>query len=94
MTKKEVLVDEIALLIGLPTPNMSHGSREPRVLFTEALVRLGLSESGLNTKQDIAEYIVTISGLSWTPSCWSRGGTVTLEGLTQLKNAIQLLLNN
>ena len=92
MTTKEDIIAEIALLIELPMPNMSHGSREPQVLFTETLFRLGLSGVGLTTKHDIAEYVITISGLSWTPSCWSRGGTITMEGLLQLKKAVQLLL--
>jgi hypothetical protein len=93
MTKKETLVSEIAILLELPMPNMSHGSREPQVLFSEALTRLGLKENGLISKQEIAEFVVIISGNSWTPSCWSRGGTITLEGLVKFRNALKLLLN-
>ncbi len=92
-SKKEELVGEIAILLGFPKPNMSNGSREPKTLFSEALVRLGISEKELSTKILICEHIATIAGLTWTPDCWSRGGTVTYKGLEVFRDAISILLD-
>lgn len=86
--QKADLVIEIAYAIGVAPPTMSTGSTEPRVLFDLVNDALGLGlQSGL-TKPEMARAIVEAAGHSWGPSCESRGGTVTYDGLAAVRTAV------
>ncbi|WP_251149777.1 hypothetical protein [Cellulosimicrobium sp. Marseille-Q4280] len=88
--KKEEIVRDIALAIGVDAPTMSSGSTEPRRIFELVDERLGLGLEA-RTKHDLARAIVEIAGGTWSSSYTSRGSTVTREGLAAVLTAVQRL---
>jgi len=86
------IVNRIANLLYVPPPHMSTGSTEPREIFDLTVESLGLEPGERLTKPELARFIAESAGLVWGPSCESRGGTVTLEGLRQVEQAVRLLL--
>ncbi|MDO8150198.1 hypothetical protein [Isoptericola sp. b408] len=88
--KKEQIVAEIALAIGVDAPPMSSGSTEPRAIFDLVNDRLGLGLEG-TTKQGLARGIVEIVGGTWTTAYESRGATVTKDGLLAVRDAVRTL---
>lgn len=68
---------------------MSTGSTEPKTIFLLVNEALGLGLSPRKTKPELAKAIVEASGEVWGPSCESRGGTVTLEGLQAVRQAVR-----
>ena len=91
MTKEE-LNSRIAVLIKINPPPMSTGSTESKRLFKAINEQLGLGLSESLTKPDMARAICEISGITWDPSCESRGSTVTKEGLRRVEQAVILLV--
>jgi hypothetical protein len=85
------VVRDIAQMIGIEAPHMSTGSTEPRALFDAVNTVLGLGLPTRLTKPEIAQAIVEAAGYSWGPTCESRGGTVTLTGLAEVRRAVALL---
>jgi len=94
---KESEITAIANLVGIPDPGLGVGSSVPKALFDGVCNRLGLDSSGTMPQQ--AQRIVTAANLRYrsdffdsrgTPSLG--GSTVTLEGLQQIKRAVQILL--
>ena len=95
---KESEITAIANLIGIPDPGLGVGSSVPKALFDGVCRRLGLDASGTMPQQ--AQRIVTAANLPYradffdsrgTPS--HGGSTVTLEGLQQIKTAVQILID-
>jgi hypothetical protein len=93
ITKKAV-VDDIARLIGVNLPHFSTGSTEPRTIFDQINQELGLGINQRHTKPEMAREIVLAAGFHWNPSMESSGGTVTLEGLLSVREAVELLVKN
>lgn len=85
------VVADIANYIGIEVPHMSTGSTEPRALFDAVNVELGLGLPGNLTKPEIARAIVEAAGFGWSAKNESTGGTVTLSGLTAVRDAVALL---
>lgn len=90
-------ITAIARLVGVPDPGLGVGSSVPKALFDAICGRLGLDGSGTMPQQ--AQRIVTAAGLPYrsdffdsrlTPS--SGGSTVTLDGLQQIRTAVERLL--
>ena len=90
-------ITAIANLVGIRDPGLGVGSSVPKVLFDGICQRLALNASGTMPQQ--AQRIVTAANLAYradffdsrgTPSLG--GSTVTLEGLQQIKKAVQILL--
>lgn len=86
----------IAALVGIPNPGINVGGSVPKVLFNGVCNRLGLDASGTMPEQ--AQRIVTAANLRYrsdffdsrgTPSLG--GSTVTLQGLQQIRVAIERL---
>ncbi|WP_402376747.1 hypothetical protein [Isoptericola rhizosphaerae] len=88
--KKEQIVEEIALAIGVEAPAMSSGSTEPRVIFDLVNDRLGLGLES-RTKQGLARGIVEVVGGTWSTTYESRGATVTKDGLLAVRDAVRTL---
>ncbi|MFE7223415.1 hypothetical protein ACFU7D_01400 [Nocardioides sp. NPDC057577] len=95
---KESEITAIARLVGIPDPGLGVGSSVPKALFDGVCHRLRIDASGTMPQQ--AQRIVTAANLRYRSDFFdsrgtpSRGGsTVTLEGLQQLKTAVQILLN-
>jgi hypothetical protein len=94
---KQDLIAQIAYEVGVCAPRMSTGSTEPREIFDVVDHAFGLriaedfrrAFGGSPTKTDMARLIVASAGLLWTPTCESRGGTVTREGLLQVLRAVR-----
>lgn len=92
-SKQEVLTD-IARLIGMPQRQVATGSTEPRDAFVDVLRALG---SELD-KPSLAQFIALGGGQSWDETCDSRGsasgggGTVTVQGLRRVRDAVKHLL--
>ncbi len=86
---KQDIVSEIADALGREAPKMSTGSTEPRAIFDMVNDELGLGLSAGLTKPEIARAIVESTGEVWTPDCESRGGTVTLSGLSAVREAVR-----
>ena len=64
---------------------MSTGSTEPKEILVAVDDAFGLSLScDQMTKPELAAKIVESAGFPWTPSCESRGGTITREGLSMV----------
>jgi hypothetical protein len=97
-TKQEIL-DEIAYLVGAPIRDTSRGSTESKESLLDAAERLGVSVNPDLSKPEIAEAIARAAGIEWDVRCDSRrtpsggGGTVTLEGLTRVRDATLRLLS-
>lgn len=95
---KESEITAIANLVGIPDPGLGVGSSVPKALFTGVCNRFRIDASGNMPQQ--AQRIVTAAGLPYRSDFFdsrgtaSQGGsTVTLEGLRQIKRAVQILLN-
>jgi hypothetical protein len=95
---KESLIAEIAKLVNIPDPGLGRGSSVPKALFDGVCRRLDLDVAGTMPQQ--AQRIVTAADLPYradffdsrgTPS--QGGSTVTLQGLQQIKTAVQILLS-
>ena len=89
---KEDLVLEIGDLLGIVAPKMSTGSTEPREIFDAVNARLGLGLPTGLTKPEMAKEIVKASGFPWHSDMESSGGTVTLSGLTAVRDAVRLFV--
>lgn len=88
----------IANLVGIPDPGDGVGSSIYKALFNGVCDRLGIDASGSMPQQ--AQRIVTAANLPYradmfdsreTPS--GGGSTVTLEGLQQIRKAVEILLS-
>jgi hypothetical protein len=90
-TKGEI-VDEIARMLGVPTPPMSTGSTEPKAIFELVNRELGLGLGPGLGKAELAKAIVGAAGFDWSPDCESRGATVTTTGLEAVAAAVRLFL--
>ena len=89
MRRKVDVVFEIARLVDAGPFHMSTGSTEPRALFDAVNVELGLGVPTGGTKPEMARGIVEASGSRWLPQYESAGGTVTLDGLHAVLNAVR-----
>ena len=89
---KTDIVEEIASLLGMPTPPMSTGSTEPRTIFQMVNDRLGLGLDPRLGKPELARAIVEASGATWAPDFESRGATVTRPGLMAVLSAVRFYL--
>jgi hypothetical protein len=87
----------IAALVGIPDPGVGVGSSVPKSLFDAACSRFDLDASGTMPQQ--AQRIVTAAGIPYrsdhfdsrlTPS--AGGSTVTLDGLREMREAVETLL--
>lgn len=94
---KEDEISEIARLVGISDPGIGVGSSISKDLFDGVCNRFGIDSTGQMPEQ--AQRIVTKANLPYradffdsrgTPS--GGGSTVTLEGLRQIKKAVQVLL--
>jgi hypothetical protein len=85
---KEDLIQEISLMLGIPSPKVSTGSTEPKELFVLINDLLGLAIPRNLQKPDMAQQIVELSGGTWAPECESAGGTVTHQGLERVRDAV------
>lgn len=90
-------ISSIARLIGIADPGIGVGSSVFKQLFDGICSRFGIDSIGTMPEQ--AQRIVTAANLPYradffdsrgTPS--GGGSTVTLEGLQQIKKAVQVLL--
>lgn len=90
-------ITAIASLVGIPDPGLGVGSSVPKALFDGVCRRLKLDGSGTMPQQ--AQRIVTAASIPYradnfdsrlTPS--EGGSTVTLEGLQQIRRAVEALL--
>lgn len=91
---KSDVVAEIASLLGVPAPHMSTGSTEPKEIFELVNNVLGLGLDPQLTKPDLAAAISNAAGLQWAPKCESSGGTVTMEGLETVREAVIFFLGS
>jgi hypothetical protein len=89
---KVEIVAEIAHLIGVPAPQMSTGSTEPRKIFDLVNDTLGLGVDPRTDKPGIARGIVEAAGQRWAPDFESRGATVTKSGLVAVLEAVQFFV--
>lgn len=87
--QKGDVVRDIADALGVEAPPMSTGSTEPKAIFLLVNETLGLGISPRKTKPELARSIVEASGEAWGASYESRGGTVTLEGLLAVRQAVR-----
>ncbi len=90
--RKDVIVAEVARLIGVEPPAMSTGSSEPRAIFLLVNDRLGLGLDERADKPGLARGIVEASGDRWLPTYESRGSTVTRDGLVAVLRAVEFFL--
>lgn len=90
---KTEIVQEISDLLGVPSPPMSTGSKEPRKLFELVNDRLGLGLDPKLGKPDLARGIVMASGAEWYPDYESRGATVTKSGLLAVLQATHFFVD-
>ena len=90
-------ITAIAALVGIPDPGLGVGSSVPKELFDGVCARFGLPAGGTMPQQ--AQRIVTAADLPYNSALFDSrdtpslgGSTVTLEGLHQIKTAVQILL--
>lgn len=94
---KESEITAIARLVGIPDPGLGIGSSVPKALFDGVCRRFGLDTSG--TMPDQAERIVRAANMPYVRSAFDSrdsasggGSTVTLDGLQQIRTAVQRLI--
>lgn len=87
-TSKEELIQEISMMLGVPSPRLSTGSTEPKEIFLLINELLGLAIPKNFQKPEMAQQIVELSGGTWSSDCESTGGTVTHLGLERVRNAV------
>ena len=92
--RKEEIVTEVAMLLGVSAPPMSTGSTEPKQLFTLVNDQLGLGLDPRGGKPALARGIVESAGGRWGPDCESRGSTVTRQGLEAVAKSVRFLLQD
>lgn len=97
MSKKRAEVTAIARLVGIPDPGLGTGSSVYKVLFDGVCRRFDLNASGTMPAQ--AERIVRAANMPYVRSAFDSrdsasggGSTVTLEGLQQIRAAVQRLI--
>lgn len=92
--RKEELVNEIAQYLGVAAPRISTGSTATKEIFllVNEVLGLGLDES--LTKPKLAQAICAASGLNWPATAESAGGTVTVDGLQQVLNAVRFFTDS
>jgi hypothetical protein len=94
---KEELATEIERLLNMSHHPFSTGSTEPRSLFEDVAIALGMTPSREVTKVQLAQQIAEAGGQPWDDSCDSRhtpsggGETVTAEGISRVLAACQRL---
>ena len=95
---KETEIKAIARLVGISDPGLGVGSSVPKALFDAVCERFGLDTVGTMPAQ--AERIVRTANMPYVRSAFDSrdsasggGSTVTLEGLQQLRNAVQRLIS-
>jgi hypothetical protein len=90
--QKSQIMQEIAILLGLPDFKPGVGSSVPSVFFTSIASEMGVPV--VQGMPNMARKIIESSHLPWLPEFSSEnmpsggGGTVTALGLMQLKNAV------
>lgn len=90
--QKSQIMQEIAILLGLPELKPGVGSSVPSVFFTSIASEMGIPV--VQGMPNMARKIIESSHLPWLPEFSSEnmpsggGGTVTALGLMQLKNAV------
>ncbi len=96
MSKEDELA-AIARFVGATGLRLGRGSSVPKALFDAICGRFGLDASG--TMPDQAERIVRAAGMPYVRAAFDSrnsasggGSTVTLEGLQQLRTAVQRLI--
>lgn len=96
MSKAEEIA-AIARLVGARDPGLGVGSSVPKALFDEVCKRFDLSTIGSMPQQ--AQRIVTAAGLPYVATLFDSrltssagGSTVTLEGLQQIRRAVEKLI--
>ena len=94
---KESEIAAIAGLIGIPDPGRGVGSSVYKELFDGICGRFNIPSGGTMPQQ--AQRIVTTADLPYNASQFDSrdtpsggGSTVTLDGLRQMKTAVQILL--
>ena len=91
---KQELIDEICSLLRIGPFTVLIGSTEPAQFFRDVGECLAVDLEGASTKPEIGKKIVESFGLTWGENCDSTrsasggGGTVTIFGLQQLKQAV------
>lgn len=88
MREKHQLCYRIAAAAGVPPPPISSGSTEPKRLFELVSEALGLDFSPRLIKTELAGAICEVAGIAWDRTCWSTGGTVTIDGLRRVYSAV------
>ena len=93
---KAVEIAEIARLVGMPNPGPGVGSSVYKALFNGVCKRLDIDAVGTMPQQ--AQAIVTAAKIPYNfliadsrGTSSGGGSTVTLEGLRQIKKAVQVL---
>jgi hypothetical protein len=90
--QKSQIMQEIAILLGLPELKPGVGSSVPSLFFTSIASEMGIPV--VQGMPNMARKIIESSHLPWLPEFSSEGmpsgggGTVTALGLLQLKNAV------
>ena len=91
--QKDEIANYITNKIGVSPVNFSRGSTEPKELFIQIAIAIGLEFSNDMSKPELAKLIVERSGNKWHSNFESNGATVTKEGLEAVKNAVDFFLN-
>jgi hypothetical protein len=92
LPQKSQIMQEIAILLGLPELKPGVGSSVPSLFFTSIASEMGVPV--VQGMPNMARKIIESSHLPWLPEFSSEGmpsgggGTVTALGLMQLKNAV------
>ena len=92
LPQKSQIMQEIAILLGLPELKPGVGSSVPSLFFTSIASEMGIPV--VQGMPNMARKIIESSHLPWLPEFSSEampsggGGTVTASGLMQLKNAV------
>ena len=97
METKADILDDICQLLGLDGFQIGIGSSIPRQFYSEVCTSFDLSDTGNSV--DVSRRITQAAGLEWPDSADSAqtpsggGGTVTLEGLQRVRQAVVALLD-
>lgn len=83
-TNKLEVVNRIAALTSSPAESLGPGSKEKKSVLINLASGLALDVDPHRPKPELGGQIARILEVPWDPRCWSRGSTLTLDGLNRL----------
>jgi len=91
-SRKQTLLDHVGQVLGTGPYPLGPGSKEHKLVLTDAVDRLDLELDTTASKPRLCGAIVKLGQGKWDNSCWSTGSTITEIGLERFRDAVVVLV--